>query len=93
MLKRLAIIILSAFFLILGCALPLFAQNPSPQTDLSSSQTKQQIILTPEEQAWLLAHPDIQLGYTDVFEPQVIINPDGSYSGILVDFLEEFLRS
>lgn len=29
------------------------------------------------------------LGYTDTFEPKVIVNPDGSYQGILVDFLEK----
>ncbi len=46
------------------------------------------ISLTAEEQAWLKAHPDIQLGYTDAFEPEVIVNPDGSHTGILVDFLE-----
>jgi len=46
------------------------------------------IHLTESEKAWLKAHPDIQLGYTDIFEPEVILNPDGSYSGMLVDFLD-----
>ena len=50
------------------------------------------IPLTAEEQAWLKAHPDITLGYTDVFEPEVITNPDGSHRGILVDFLDELNR-
>jgi len=50
------------------------------------------IPLTAEEQAWLKAHPDIQIGYTDAFEPEVITNPDGRYSGILVDFLDELNR-
>jgi signal transduction histidine kinase/ABC-type nitrate/sulfonate/bicarbonate transport system substrate-binding protein len=49
-------------------------------------------LLTAEERAWLEAHPDIELGYTDVFEPEVIVNPDGSYRGILVDFLDELNR-
>ena len=44
--------------------------------------------LTPEERTWLGAHPDIQLGYTDAFEPEVITNPDGTYSGMVVDFLD-----
>ena len=52
-------------------------------------QQKKQIELTLEEQAWLKAHPDIVLGYTDTFEPEVIVNPDGSYRGIMVDFLDE----
>ncbi|MFT5731331.1 MAG: ABC-type amino acid transport substrate-binding protein, partial [Desulforhopalus sp.] len=90
--KNLATIILTTVFLILGCALPLFAQNPLPKTDALSGQPNQQIILTPGEQAWLLAHPDIQIGYTDTFEPEVIVNPDGSYNGILVDFLDELNR-
>ncbi len=47
------------------------------------------ITLTDAEKAWLKAHPDITLGYTDVFEPEVIVSPDGSYRGIMVDILEE----
>ena len=50
------------------------------------------IPLTAEEQTWLKAHSDITLGYTDVFEPEVITNPDGSHRGILVDFLDELNR-
>ena len=45
-------------------------------------------MLSPEEQAWLAAHPDITFGYTDQFEPAVIVNKDGSYRGTLVDFLD-----
>ena len=48
--------------------------------------------LTPEERAWLKAHPNIQLGYTDEYEPEVIVNPDGTYRGILIDFLAELNR-
>jgi hypothetical protein len=45
------------------------------------------IPLTAEEQAWLKAHPDITLGYTDAYEPEVIVGADGAYSDMLVDFL------
>lgn len=48
-----------------------------------------QVLLTGEEQAWLKAHPDIVLGYTDTHEPIVIVNSDGTLDGILVDFLDE----
>ncbi len=48
----------------------------------------EKISLTESETAWLKAHPDIVLGYTDTFEPEVIVNPDGSYQGIMVDFLD-----
>ena len=59
---------------------PVSAQNTVP---------KSMVTLTPEEQAWLKAHPDIQLVYTGDFEPLVIINPDGTHRGLLVDFLDE----
>jgi|GEM_PF-882184 len=47
------------------------------------------VALTSEERAWLRAHPNITLAYTGDFEPEVIVNSDGSHSGFLVDFLEE----
>ena len=47
------------------------------------------VTLKPEEIAWLKAHPDIQLVFTGDFEPYVIINPDGTHRGLLVDFLDE----
>ncbi len=66
-----------------------FAQAEPDQPTTSNNQEDRRVVLTPEEQAWLKAHPDIQLAYTDAFEPEVIVNPDGSLTGILVDFLEE----
>lgn len=53
---------------------------------------EQGIILTPEERAWLEANPAITLGYTDSFEPALIRNNDGTYSGIIVDFIDEINR-
>jgi len=44
--------------------------------------------LTPAERAWLKAHPDIELGFNDAFEPTVIVQPDGSLRGTLVDILD-----
>jgi two-component system sensor histidine kinase UhpB len=90
--KNLATIVLFAVLILLGCAVPLFAKNPLPKTELSPGRPSQQIHLTQEEQVWLAAHPDIVLGYTDAFEPEVIVNPDGSYRGILVDILDELNR-
>ena len=48
--------------------------------------------LTPEERAWLRTHPNIQIGYTDAFEPEVIVSSDGTHRGILVDLLAELNR-
>jgi ABC-type amino acid transport substrate-binding protein len=45
--------------------------------------------LREEERVWLESHPDIALGYTDAFEPEVIVNPDGSLRGIQVDILNQ----
>ena len=69
-----------------------FAQTKSEPSLLSHNQEDSRVVLTPEEQDWLAAHPNIVLGYTDAFEPEVVVNPDGSHSGILVDFLEELNR-
>ena len=57
-------------------------------TTSGGEQKKTRIVLSPEEQAWLAVHPGITFGYTDQFEPAVIVNEDGSYRGTLVDFLE-----
>ncbi len=71
---------------------PVFAQaGPESSVTLPNLEDSR-VVLTPEEQAWLSAHPNIVLGYTDAFEPEVIVNPDGSHSGILVDFLDEMNR-
>ena len=53
---------------------------------------KQSLALTAEERAWLETHSDITLGYTDTFEPEVIVDPDGSLRGIQVDILDELNR-
>ena len=45
--------------------------------------------LTPEEKAWLVAHPDVTFGFTDSFEPFLIRGVRGQHTGILVDLLKE----
>ena len=56
---------------------------------MSGPLCAQEVSLTEEERAWLKAHPDIQFGYTDALEPEVVVNPDGTYSGMVVDFLDD----
>ena len=51
------------------------------------AQNKKEVELTKQENAWLKAHPNITLGYTADLEPEVIRNADGTYSGMVVDFL------
>ncbi len=48
-----------------------------------------QLTLTPQEQAWLKAHPEITLGTTTDDEPGTIINKDGTLSGLLIDIYDE----
>ena len=51
-------------------------------------RAEMQVELTPDERIWLDQHPNIELGYTDAFEPELIVNPDGSYRGTLIDVLD-----
>ncbi len=52
-----------------------------------TNATIPQISLTAEERAWLAKHPNILLGSTNHFQPDVIVNSDGSYAGFVVDYL------
>ena len=70
LIKNLAAIMLFVAFLVLGCSLPLFAQNPPHITGTSKNLDDQKVVLTPEEQAWLRAHPEIQLGYLVADRPR-----------------------
>lgn len=44
--------------------------------------------LNEQEQAWLARHPRIVLGISSQFQPDVLLNPDGSRSGLIVDYFE-----
>jgi PAS domain S-box-containing protein len=44
------------------------------------------LALSAEEHAWLQAHPKIVLGISDQFQPDVIVQPDGSRAGLVVDY-------
>ena len=57
----------------------------SVQESISTTGSGQVVELTEEERVWLKAHPDITLGYTDAFEPEIIVNPDGTYSGLVAE--------
>ena len=57
-------------------------------TEASRKKTPR-LELTPEEKAWLEAHPDVTFGFTDSFEPFLIRGVRGQYTGILVDLLKE----
>jgi|GEM_PF-4510939 len=50
----------------------------APDEFINKAEPEPSISLTVQERVWLAAHPDIQLGYTDAFEPKVIVNTDGT---------------
>ena len=58
--------------------------EPKEQT----AETSAPIALTPEERAWLKAHPQIVLGMSDQFPPALIRDANGKLSGMVVDYLE-----
>jgi len=66
--------------LILSISAPLYAGN-----NVSMTVSGKLVELTEQERAWLKVHPDITLGYTDAFEPEIIVNPDGTYSGLVAE--------
>ena len=50
------------------------------------NETKPGLRLTDEEKRWLDAHKTIRFGYL-VNEPEVVGNPDGTYSGMVMDLI------
>jgi ABC-type amino acid transport substrate-binding protein/signal transduction histidine kinase len=69
-----------------------FSQTKPDSSATLHSPEDNLVVFTPEEQAWLEAHPNIRLGYIDSAEPEVIVSQDGSHTGMLVDFLAELNR-
>ena len=70
-------------FVLLCCW--LFPQVAAAES--AGSGTKSQIELTAAERSWLQEHPNIVLGTSKDWAPFAISNPDGSLSGIDVDFI------
>ncbi|CAB5167086.1 hypothetical protein D3OALGB2SA_5839 [Olavius algarvensis associated proteobacterium Delta 3] len=57
-----------------------------------SSAPEPMVTLTPEEQAWLKAHPEIVLGAPTNYPPSVIRQADGTHIGLTVDLFEQISR-
>ena len=45
-------------------------------------------LLTPEQRAWLAAHPEIVIGFPENQPPAVIVGPDGRLEGVFVELLD-----
>mgnify|MGYP001544690896 CR=1 FL=1 len=82
--KSLTISFLAVSIFILGLSDDLMSAQ--------SSAPRPMVTLTPEEQAWLAAHPEIVLGTTTEFTPVVIERADGTHVGMLVDVYQEVNR-
>ncbi|MBC2734027.1 MAG: ABC transporter substrate-binding protein [Desulfobacteraceae bacterium] len=59
-----------------------------PKGFLYRSETAPAVKLTAEERAWLDAHPAIRFGYSNDFQPALIVQEEGRVSGILKDTLD-----
>jgi PAS domain S-box-containing protein len=77
---------------ILDKAIATFSEQERQQTLAKwtrwLSEQKPQLELSAQEHAWLARHPKIVLGISSQFQPDVILNPDGSRSGLIVDYFE-----
>ncbi len=49
-------------------------------------------LLTPAQRAWLAAHPVIRLGMEPNFQPLIVADDQGNYSGIMVELMAELNR-
>ncbi|WP_201223466.1 transporter substrate-binding domain-containing protein [Halochromatium roseum] len=56
--------------------------------DATPASALELLALSETERAWLQAHPEILLGISDQFQPDVIVGPDGRRSGLVVDLIE-----
>ncbi|MEA3641318.1 MAG: transporter substrate-binding domain-containing protein [Lamprobacter sp.] len=57
-------------------------------SDATPASALESLALSDTERAWLQAHPEILLGISDQFQPDVIVGPDGRQSGLVVDLIE-----
>lgn len=73
----------SRLFCLVACVLWLlaFAQG-------TAQATAPHLDLTAEERSWLERHPRIVLGISDQFQPDIFVAPDGSRSGLVVDYFD-----
>lgn len=55
-----------------------------------TDEKKSGLRLTDQEKHWLDAHKAIRFGYTDEYAPEIVRNPDGTYSGMLIDLIKLF---
>ncbi len=58
-----------------------------PLLIMHSAAMAQEVSLSPEQRAWLAAHPEIKIGPDPTFAPIEYFNENGEFSGIAADYL------
>ena len=66
---------------IIICLVLCISMTSSP-LKAAQAATVPSVALTPQESAWIKAHPKIVLGIDKEWEPLILRNPDGSFSGV-----------
>ncbi len=81
-------VIVSAGLALLPVSATALASADSTAITADAAVTTSDMVLTAAERAWIAAHPRIVFAVDGSWEPIVLKNPDGSYSGIDLDFVD-----
>ena len=65
----------------------IFLSQAGAAISVHASDSGVKVPLTEAERVWLAEHPVIRIGDSSEFEPELIVNPDGTFSGTLPDFI------
>lgn len=55
---------------------------------IETMEASQRVVLTPEQKTWLAEHPVVRIGIDNDYAPYSFLNTDGSFTGVVPDFLE-----
>lgn len=83
--KKSAALTLISSLVLLFCA-PAFLAAATPVPSRLTAKTYQ-VTLSPREQAWIKAHPNIRLGIDPEFAPFEFLDKTGHYKGIAADYV------
>ncbi|MFZ1828877.1 MAG: transporter substrate-binding domain-containing protein, partial [Candidatus Competibacteraceae bacterium] len=73
---------LSALVCLLGAGGVAMGAESDAAVQVSGAEPVPSLELTPEERAWIAAHPRIVLGIDQDWAPRILRKPDGGFAGI-----------
>ncbi|MFZ1827386.1 MAG: transporter substrate-binding domain-containing protein, partial [Candidatus Competibacteraceae bacterium] len=76
------ILLLSALMCLLGLSGTPADAASDAAVQVSGAEPVPSLELSPEERAWIAAHPRIVLGIDQTWEPHILKAPDGRFTGI-----------